>query len=375
MSPLATARYDLEARRARTRALRRRRRRRALVVVVATVAVVAAASVALGGRRHHGPSGTTASGASGPAQTAATSGTDPTTTTLRAPAVERAPFAVASVTLPLMDGSRPVPTIVRYPAVRVHGTLIPARKAAPFPLIVFSGGWKVEPSAYRDLLGAWTAAGYVVAFPEYPGTLPGEKTPGEGDIANHPGDLLAVLTALHHATGPLDGLIDQARLGLAGHSDGGDVTDAIVANSCCHIAGVTAAVILSGAELDSWRGAYGPPSVPLLVVQGDADVVNRPACSQQIYDAAGTTRFYLDLLGAGHYSPYLDGSALVGQHVDAGVARAPAYRTAVVQSTLGFWHQYLSGTGGSSWTAAADVPGVSQLTAGAPVPQTGSCPP
>lgn len=371
MSPLATARYDLEARRARARALRRRRQR-ALVVVVAAVAVVVAAAVALGGRRHHASSGTPAPGTSGSARTAAVGTADPTTT-VRAPAVERPPFAVASVTLPLMDGTRSVPTIVRYPAVRVHGTLIPARKAAPFPLIVFSGGWKVEPSAYSDLLSAWTAAGYVVAFPEYPGTLPGEKTPGEGDIANHPTDLLAVLTALHHATGPLDGLIDQARLGLAGHSDGGDVTDAVVANSCCHLAGVTAAVILSGAELDSWRGAYGPPSVPLLVVQGDADVVNRPACSQQIYDTAGTTRFYLDLLGAGHYSPYLDGSALVGKHVDAGVARAPAYRTAVVQATLGFWHQYLSGTGGSSWTTAADVQGVSQLTAGTAVPQTGSC--
>src|SRR5690349_8633597 len=60
-----------------------------------------------------------------------------------------------------LPGGRRVPrrleTIVRYPSTgRSH------------PLIVFAHGFALTPERYVALLGAWAAAGYVVAAPVFP---------------------------------------------------------------------------------------------------------------------------------------------------------------------------------------------------------------
>jgi hypothetical protein len=44
---------------------------------------------------------------------------------------------------------------------------------------------------------------------------------------------------------------------------------------------------------------------PALFVQGSADPINPPAASLQLYQADATgTRYYLDVLRAGHLTPY-----------------------------------------------------------------------
>jgi len=180
---------------------------------------------------------------------------------------------------------------------------------------VFSQGYNLAVSAYAGLIDQWVSAGYVVAAPTYPHTDPGDAADlDEYDIVNHLGDLRYVLTAVLDLSSQrgsvLSGLVDPHAVAAIGHSDGGDVSLAVAANSCCRDPRVSAVVVLSGAELASLGGTYfSSSSVPLLAVQGDADTVNPPACSAQLYDAAKAPKYYLDLLGAGHEPPYTQAGA------------------------------------------------------------------
>jgi dienelactone hydrolase len=138
----------------------------------------------------------------------------------------------------------------------------------------------------------------------------------------------------------LSGLINPDEIGLIGHSDGGDVSLAVAENSCCQDPQVKAAAILSGAELASFGGSYFTASpVPVVVVQGDADTINPPACSEQIYDDAVPPKYYLDLLGAGHGPPYLETGTdqdvvakVVTDFFDAELAGQPAAIAAMMSA-------------------------------------------
>ncbi len=139
--------------------------------------------------------------------------------------------------------ARALPTVVRYPAQgsAARGPargLPPAAAGGPFPLVVFSQGYDYPAEGYAGLMQSLTRAGYVVADPTYPETDP--STPGgpnESDIVNHPRDLRYVITELLAAarrpSSRLHGLIDPTAIAIAGQSDGGDVTLATAANTCC----------------------------------------------------------------------------------------------------------------------------------------------
>jgi dienelactone hydrolase len=182
----------------------------------------------------------------------------------------------------------------------------------PYPLVVFAHGFAVTPATYAVILDGWVAAGYVVAAPEFP--LSGADGPGpasEADLVEQPADLSAVIGFVTAAaTDPaswLDGLVDPTRLAEAGQSDGGSTVAAATLDSVARDPRVTAAVTLSGAELDMPGGSYGNrANVPLLVVQGDRDPVNPPSSSAAIYRDAHEPKGYLDIIGGGHLSPYLD---------------------------------------------------------------------
>ncbi len=291
-----------------------------------------------------------------------TTTTQPPTTTV---APSGPPFAVGTLSLTLRErvgaAVRVLPTTVYYPAAgRAGGAPVagatPERSAGPYPLVVFSEGYDIAPQAYGALLDAWTAAGYVVAAPDYPLTDPAE--PGgvdEGDIVNHPADLRYVISTLvglsRAAGGDLAGLVRPGAIAVIGHSDGGDVSLATVANTCCTDPRISAAVLLSGAELTSFGGQYfaGTPAVPLLVVQGTADTVNPPECSIQIYDAAPAPKHYLSLFGASHTGAYLP----------PGPARAVVERV-----TIDFLDGYLKGSQAALARMARDgtVPGLAGMT-------------
>jgi predicted dienelactone hydrolase len=260
-----------------------------------------------------------------------------------------------------------VPVAVFYPAVGPPRQLIgagPSPVRRPFPLVVFSPGYRIDPSSYDPLVESWVVAGYIVAVPTYPDTAPGAPAI-ESDMVNHPAELSQVITALAAASGGggrLHGLVQPSEVAVAGQSDGGDVSWAAVDDTCCRDPRIKAAIILSGAEQSIFAGSYGPTGAPpVLVAQGTADTVNAPACSEQLFDAAPDPRYYLDLLGATHLSDY----TLQGPGLDA-----------VEATTTAFLRSYLRGDGptGPAIEQAGDRPGVSQVTVGpATVPVGGTC--
>jgi predicted dienelactone hydrolase len=284
-------------------------------------------------------------------------------------AAVRSPSAVGSITLTVTRPGRRFDVLVLYPAADAGPAAAPLTAGRPFALIVFSPGFDLDPGVYDPLVARWASLGFVVAIPDYPFTAAG--VPGgvnEADIVQHPADLEAAIDRLLEASlSPgtvLTGMIDRSRIGVAGHSDGGDVTEAAVSDSCCRDPRIRAAAVLSGAELTSFGGTYAPASVPLLVVQGDSDTINDPACSEQIYNTGGSPRFYLDLRGAGHLPPY------------TGDPSGVEYQQAVDRITALFWAAYLKGQSSALTTLESDAGAgpFATLITGGPVDQNGTCP-
>lgn len=330
-------------------------RRRTLVVLAVLVCAAVAVGVAVHGG--HGPSGS-------PPSTTATSAPQHPSAAPR--------FAVGTLTMTLTEpvapggAARSLPTTVRYPAVGSAGApdralAVPDTNGGPYPLIVFSEGYDIDPETYAPLLDAWAAAGYVVADPVYPFTAPSAPGgPMRSDIVNHPGDLRFVITSVLEAGstpgGPLTGMIAAHEVGVIGHSDGGDVSLAVASNSCCRDPRVKAVVVLSGAELAAFGGTYfSPPAVPMLVVQGTNDDMNPPSCSVQLYNQAPQPKYYLSMLGQTHTSAY---------------TQAGAPLTVVATVTVDFLNQYLkqARTAPGALVDAGTVPGLSSLTRAPSVP-------
>jgi pimeloyl-ACP methyl ester carboxylesterase len=143
---------------------------------------------------------------------------------------------------------------------------------------------------------------------------------------------------------------------VIGHSDGGDVSLAVAAASCCRDRVVKAAVILSGSENRGLGGAYYTKgSVPLLVVQGSADTISPPGCSVELYDQAPRPKYYLELIGAQHLQPY----------VDPGPDRA-----LVARAVVDFLRRYLEGRSSDLRSLVRDgsAPPVARLITGATGP-------
>ena len=344
-------------------------RRRRFIAVLALVLVVL---LVVATTRGQGP--TTPSTSS-----STTSISTSTSTSTSSPATPHAPFAVGAVTFTVSEpatgstGARTFPVTVRYPAVGAPGTarlgLVPLRSAGPFPLIVFSQGFDISPEAYAGLLDAWSAAGYVVADPAYPYTSPNAAGGViRSDIVHHPGDLSFLITTLigdgAQTGNALDGLVNAHEIGVVGQSDGGDVSLAAVANSCCRDARIGAAVILSGAELSWFPGTYfSTGSAPLLVVQGTNDLTMNPVtCSVTLYNQAPAPKYYLAMIGQTHLSAY--------------VPSGPA-RDVVAAASIDFFNAYLRHAPGAlaALRAAGTRPGLATITSAPSVPAVaGTCP-
>ncbi len=257
------------------------------------------------------------------------------------------------------DGPRSLRVFVRYPVVAP--VAVDRSGRGLFPLVIFAPGYLQCVASYGPLLHAWASAGYVVAAVQFPRTNCHVQVPDEADLASQPGDVSHVIGQLIAAgrqpAGRLSGLIDAAKVAVAGHSDGGDTVAAVVANTCCIDLRVSAGIVLAGAEWPPLPGRYfATPTVPMLFVQGTADTWNPPAASLQLYQAdARGRRYYLDLLGADHFSPY-EGAG-------------PTERL-VATVTLDFLDRFLAGRAGAlrAMRRAGRVPGVADLVSAGRLP-------
>lgn len=254
-------------------------------------------------------------------------------------------------------GTRILHVRVRFPVAQAAS----ATTAGMFPLVVFAPGFIQCDDSYSALLRQWTSAGYVVAAVEFPLTNCHVLKPDESDLSNQPADMAYVIQRLLSLSArrgdALTGLISPSRVGVAGQSDGGDTVAAMAAMSCCRYPGLRAVMVLSGAEWPYLRGRwFSAPTPPMLFVQGTADTVNPPSASIQLYKADTTgRRYYLELFGADHLSPY------------EGVG---APEPIVERVTIDFLDHSLAGQPSSvgAMRRAARVLGASELVSGGQVP-------
>jgi dienelactone hydrolase len=270
----------------------------------------------------------------------------------------------SSRTIHLPDGSvepRTLRTYVRYPALGPAGSTDlrnapAARIDGPFPLVIFGHGFAVTPGLYTHLLQTWTRAGYVVAAPVFPlGNANAPGGPNESDLVNQPADMRFVISQLlaisRDASGPLAGLINPKAIAVSGQSDGGDTALAAAYNRYDRDRRITAAAILSGAEIPGASGYTFPPgSPPLLATQGTADTINKPAETELFFAGARRPKYLLRLFGAEHLPPYHDEQPQLG---------------VVERVTIAFFDAFLKHEPGAlrHLISVGNVPGIGALLA------------
>src|SRR5262249_41961958 len=225
----------------------------------------------------------------------------------------------------------------------------------PLPLIVFGPGFQFCDGSYADLLRTWASAGYVVAAVYFPRSscLTGAAAT-ESDLVNQPGDISYEITSMLRLSkarhGLFAGLINPRQIAIAGQADGRHTVQSIAAHPCGADPGVTAVAVSSGAEWPLMPGAFFPRRpVPMLFTQGDADTVNIPGCSANMYRAdRSTARYYLDLFGADHTEPYW------------GTNR---FERVVARVTLAFFNRYVlkQPASGPAMRHYGNVPGTAAL--------------
>lgn len=263
-----------------------------------------------------------------------------------------------------LPGRRKAPrqlvTVIRYPAaidssqVDVLGAPA-AKRAGPFPLVVFAHGFNITPAPYSQLLRAWARAGYVVAAPIFPVTnaaAPGG--PNESDLINQPTDVSFVITRMlagdSRRRGILSHLIERHEIAVSGQSDGGSTALAAAYNQHYADHRIRAAMILSGAIIPGLGGYdFPPPNPPLLAVQGTGDSVNAPSSTYHFFNLAPQPKFLLSLLGAPHLGPYTDEQPQLG---------------IVERATIAFLDRYLKRVPGAAGRLqrAGNVPGLATLS-------------
>ena len=114
-----------------------------------------------------------------------------------------------------------------YGIDRAYQDPVPSRRG-PFPLVLLSPGWSMDPSFYAFTAGRLASHGFVVAGLTHPGDgdfVTGSGVPGAKVMFDRPRDLSFVLTQLLSGSASRKGrwhrLIDPQAVAAMGHSIGG----------------------------------------------------------------------------------------------------------------------------------------------------------
>ena len=240
-------------------------------------------------------------------------------------------YAVGTTTLALVDASRAtmangtypgapdrkLPTLVWYPADANGADVAVASTGKPFPLVIFGHALGAPANQSTQYTTHLASHGYVVAAPAFPlMTLgaPGGDT--VADTASQAGDVsFAIDTFLGFsadATNRFAGAVDADRIAVTGHSGGGITTLVVTYDAGVRDPRIKAAIPLAPPSCWFQAGWFGAVTVPLLILQGDADrLVDIDANARAIYGRANAPKSLVRIVGGNHI-----GFSDFGQQID-----------------------------------------------------------
>jgi dienelactone hydrolase len=218
-----------------------------------------------------------------------------------------------------------------------------ARTATALPLLLAVHGADGEPSRLAPLLDVWAEAGYIVAAPTFLKTKKDARGKAlASEVAQQAADARFVIDELLDRAPALR--IDPSKIGVAGMSLGGMTVYGLISHTCCQDGRIRAAVVMAGVHDDFPDGTYVHQTMPVLLIQGDADVGYHH--SRDAYPQLAPPKWFITLHGERHSPPFE-------------VPRGAAAGIVDVTTTL-FWNRYLRG----DTTAAGKLVSVVAATKG-----------
>lgn len=210
-------------------------------------------------------------------------------------------FDIASLLSPELQAQIPPEFRVGYPVAAEEQA--PAdTEDGPYPVVLFSHGFAGFPEQSVELTTFLASWGFVVAAPDHvERSLSGLLgTAAQGVAPSGDPAVLAATLDLVEASADTDdavlaGLVDPERVAVVGHSAGA---------SAAYDLAATDPRIDAFASLSLGRGRSDtlqpPPTVPGLVMLGEADGVIDPATTREVFATLALPRLLLELPGAGH---------------------------------------------------------------------------
>jgi dienelactone hydrolase len=200
----------------------------------------------------------------------------------------------------------------------------PTGTGGKLPVILAIHGADGDPSRLAPLLDVWAKAGHVVAAPTFLKTRKDARGKAlASEVAQQAADARFVLDELLDRAPALR--IDPSEVGVAGMSLGGMTVYGLISHTCCQDGRIQAAIVMAGVHDNFPSGRYVHQSVPVLLIQGDADIGYHH--SRDAYPQLAPPKFFITLHGERHSPPFEVPRGAVAGVVD-------------VTTTL-FWKRYL----------------------------------
>jgi dienelactone hydrolase len=216
----------------------------------------------------------------------------------------------------------------------------PAGTTKELPLLLAIHGADGDPSRLAPLLDVWAKAGYVVAAPTFLKTKKDARGKAlASEVALQAADARFVLDELLDHAAALH--VDDGRVGVTGMSLGGMTVYGLISHTCCRDGRIGAAIVMAGVHDDFPDGWYVHQKMPVLLIQGDADVGYHH--SRDAYPQLAPPKWFITLHGERHSPPFEVPRGKVAGLVD-------------VTTTL-FWNRYLEGDSSAAWKLGAAVAG------------------
>ncbi|MEA2403918.1 MAG: hypothetical protein QOE08_565, partial [Thermoleophilaceae bacterium] len=208
----------------------------------------------------------------------------------------------------------------------------PTGTTTKLPLLLVIHGADGDPSRLAPLLDVCAAAGYVVAAPTF---LKTEKDASgkalAAEVAQQASDARFVLDEVLDRAAPLE--IDDHEVGVAGMSLGGMTAYGLISHTCCRDGRIQAAIVMAGVHDDFPDGKYVHQDMPVLLIQGDADVGYHH--SRDAYPQLAPPKWFITLHGERHSPPFEVPRGKSASIVDG--------------TTTAFWNRYLKGDTAAAW--------------------------